>query len=67
MAARRKNAKKRPDDGRMYGMSDPDYQEIMKRLTKRQRAANEEANAAHRKNDATLFVQRTEATDDTPL
>ena len=52
---------------RMYGMSDVGYQGTLKQLTKRQRVANEEANAAHRKNDATLFVQRTEATDDTPL
>ena len=51
----------------MYGMSDVGYQGTLKQLTKRQRVANEEANAAHRKNNATLFVQRTEATDDTPL
>ena len=65
MAARRKNARERPDDGRMYGMSDVGYQETMKRLTKRQRALNDQANAARRKNDAALFVQGTEATDNT--
>ena len=46
-------------------MSDVGYQETMKRLTKRQRALNDQANAARRKNDAALFVQGTEATDNT--
>ena len=65
MAARRKNAKKRPDDGRMYGMSDAGYQGKLKLLTKRQRALNDQVNADRRKNDAALFVQGTEATDNT--
>ena len=65
MAARRKNARERPDDGRMYGMSDAGYQGKLKLLTKRQRALNDQVNADRRKNDAALFVQGTEATDNT--
>jgi len=45
-----------PDDGRMYGMSDPGYQETLRRLTDEEIKANTAATAAHRAAAVKLFM-----------
>ena len=50
-----------PDDGRMYGTSDPGYQKTLRRLTDEEIKANTAATAAHRAAAVKLFMNGVKA------
>ena len=50
-----------PDDGRMYGTSDPGYQKTLRRLTDEEIKANTAATAAHYAAAVKLFMNGVKA------
>ena len=54
-----------PDDGRMYGMSDPGYQGRLRGLTERQEASNKQVDMERYKSREALFTKGIEATENT--